>query len=68
MVDAFLDFMRREHGVGDIAGGDDVSDGERLQAVPLHVCSCVNLFEMAFGMRGDRVDHEIAIQARGCVR
>jgi D-serine deaminase-like pyridoxal phosphate-dependent protein len=66
--DLLLDFMTEEHGVGHIAGGGDVSIGERLQVVPLHVCSCVNLFDVAFGIRGDRVDHEIAIEARGCVR
>jgi D-serine deaminase-like pyridoxal phosphate-dependent protein len=66
--DLFLDFMTEEHGVGHIEGGADVSIGERLQVVPLHVCSCVNLFDVAFGIRDGRVDHEIAIEARGSVR
>ena len=66
--DLFLDFMTEEHGVGHIVGGGDVPIGERLQVVPLHVCSCVNLFDTAFGIREDRIDHEVAIEARGCVR
>ncbi|MGH2631753.1 MAG: alanine racemase [Actinomycetota bacterium] len=66
--DLVLDFMTEEHGVGHIEGGGDVSIGERLPVVPLHVCSCVNLFDGAVGIRGDRVDREIAIEARGCVR
>ena len=28
-------------------------------------CSCVNLYDEALGVRGGRVDHEIAIAARG---
>lgn len=63
-----LDFMSEEHGVGHIEGGGDVTIGERLQVVPLHVCSCVNQFDVAVGIRGDRVDHEIAIAARGRMR
>ena len=66
--DLTLDFMTEEHGVGHIDGGGDLAIGERLEVVPLHVCSCVNLYDEAIGVRGDRVDHEIAIAARGCTR
>lgn len=66
--DLTLDFMTEEHGVGHVEGGGDVAIGERLEVVPLHICSCVNLYDEAIGVRGDRVDHEIAIAARGCTR
>jgi D-serine deaminase-like pyridoxal phosphate-dependent protein len=66
--DLVLDFMNEEHGIGHIEGDDDVAIGERLQVIPLHVCSCVNLYDEAIGIREGRVDHEIAIAARGCVR
>jgi len=66
--DLILDFTSEEHGVGHIVGGGDLPIGERLQVVPLHVCSCVNLFDTAVGVRGDRVDHEIRIEARGRMR
>jgi D-serine deaminase-like pyridoxal phosphate-dependent protein len=66
--DLVLDFLSEEHGVGHIEGGDDVSIGDRLQVVPLHVCSCVNLFDTAVGIREGRVDHEISIAARGRMR
>ena len=52
--DLILDFLSEEHGVGHIEGGGDLAIGERLQVVPLHVCSCVNLFDTAAGIRGDR--------------
>jgi D-serine deaminase-like pyridoxal phosphate-dependent protein len=63
-----LDFMNEEHGVGHILGDAELRIGDRLQVIPLHVCSAVNLFDAAYGVRGDRVDHEIAIAARGKVR
>jgi D-serine deaminase-like pyridoxal phosphate-dependent protein len=63
--DLVLDFFSEEHGVGHIEGAGDLAIGERLQVIPLHVCSCVNHFDTAVGIRGDRVDHEIQIAARG---
>ena len=63
--DLVVDFLSEEHGVGHIEGGGDLAIGERLQVIPLHVCSCVNLFDVAVGIRGDAVDHEIAIAGRG---
>jgi D-serine deaminase-like pyridoxal phosphate-dependent protein len=66
--DLVLDFMNEEHGVGHIEGGGDVSIGDRLQVIPLHACSCVNLFDTAIGVREGRVDHEISIAARGRMR
>jgi D-serine deaminase-like pyridoxal phosphate-dependent protein len=66
--DLILDFLSEEHGVGHIEGDGDLAIGQRLQVVPLHVCSCVNLFDTAVGIRGGRVDHEIAIAARGRMR
>jgi D-serine deaminase-like pyridoxal phosphate-dependent protein len=63
-----LDFMNEEHGVGHIVGGAELRIGDRLEVIPLHVCSAVNLFDVAYGVRGEVVDHEIAIAARGRVR
>jgi D-serine deaminase-like pyridoxal phosphate-dependent protein len=36
--------------------------------IPLHVCSCVNLFDLAYGVRGGVVEREIPIAARGMSR
>ena len=63
--DLVLDFLSEEHGVGHIEGGGDIAIGTRLQVIPLHVCSCVNLFDTALGIRGDRIDHPILIAGRG---
>jgi D-serine deaminase-like pyridoxal phosphate-dependent protein len=60
-----LDFLSEEHGVGHLDGGEQIRIGERLEVIPLHVCSAVNLFDVAYGVRGGRVEREIPIAARG---
>jgi D-serine deaminase-like pyridoxal phosphate-dependent protein len=63
--DLVLDFMSEEHGVGHITSGGRVAIGERLEVIPLHVCSTVNLFDVAYGIRRGVVEREIPIAARG---
>jgi D-serine deaminase-like pyridoxal phosphate-dependent protein len=63
-----LDYMTEEHGVGHIVGDAELRIGDRLEVIPLHVCSAVNLFDVAYGVRNGIVDHEVAIAARGKVR
>jgi D-serine deaminase-like pyridoxal phosphate-dependent protein len=63
-----IDFMTEEHGVGRRTGTDDVRIGDRLEIIPLHVCSSVNMFDAAVGVRGGNVAEEITIAGRGKVR
>lgn len=63
--DLVLDFLTEEHGVGH---GPNVRIGDRLEVIPLHVCSAVNMFDLAYGVRGGVVERELAIAARGKVR
>jgi D-serine deaminase-like pyridoxal phosphate-dependent protein len=60
-----LDSFSEEHGVGHVEDGEEVRIGERLEIIPLHVCSAVNLFDVAYAVRGGRVEREIPIAARG---
>jgi D-serine deaminase-like pyridoxal phosphate-dependent protein len=67
--DLVLDFLTEEHGVGHvIAGGGDLEVGDRLEVIPLHVCSSVNLFDTAAGVRDGVVERELVIAGRGKVR
>jgi len=66
--DLVLDFMSEEHGVGHLVGDAELRIGERLEVIPLHVCSATNLFDAAFGIRNGIVEREIAIAARGKVQ
>jgi D-serine deaminase-like pyridoxal phosphate-dependent protein len=63
-----LDLLTEEHGVGHVAEGGDLVVGDRLEIIPLHVCSCVNLFDAAAGVREGRVERELVIAGRGRVR
>ncbi len=66
--DLVLDFMSEEHGVGHLVGDAALRIGDRVEVIPLHVCSTVNLFDVAFGIRDRVVEREIAIAARGKVQ
>jgi D-serine deaminase-like pyridoxal phosphate-dependent protein len=63
-----IDFMNEEHGVGHLEGDGDLRIGDRLEVVPLHVCSTVNMFDVANGVRGGAVEREIPIAGRGRMR
>lgn len=60
-----LDFMNEEHAVGHVTGQSDLRIGDRLEVIPLHVCSAVNLFDVVYGVRNGRVERELPIAARG---
>jgi len=66
--DLRIDFMNEEHAVGHIEGDTALHIGDRLEVIPLHVCSCVNLFDVAYGVCDGRVDRELAVAGRGRMR
>ena len=67
--DLRLDFLTEEHGVGHVEpGGQPPSIGDRLEIIPLHVCSAVNMFDVAYGVRGGAVEREFRIEGRGKVQ
>ncbi|HEU4355403.1 MAG TPA: alanine racemase, partial [Actinomycetota bacterium] len=66
--DLVLDFMNEEHTVGHRTGADDVRIGDRLEVIPLHVCSTVNMFDEAVGVRDGDVERMFAIAGRGRMR
>jgi D-serine deaminase-like pyridoxal phosphate-dependent protein len=63
-----MDFLSEEHGVGHRTGDDDPRIGERLRIIPSHACTCANMFDLAYGTRGGRVERELPIAGRGKVR
>jgi D-serine deaminase-like pyridoxal phosphate-dependent protein len=64
--DLVIDFTTEEHGVGHLTGdAASLSIGDRLEVIPLHVCSAVNLFDIAYGVRDGLVERTIPIAARG---
>jgi len=42
--------------------------GQRLRVVPNHVCTTINMHDRVYGVRGDQVEREIEVAARGRVQ
>jgi D-serine deaminase-like pyridoxal phosphate-dependent protein len=58
--------MNEEHGFVDLAeAGREFRIGDRIHMVPNHVCVAVNLHERIYGVRGENVEHEWSVEARG---
>lgn len=58
--------MNEEHGYVDVRRGRQQFDiGDRLRVIPNHVCVAMNLHECVYGVRGDRVEREWKVEARG---
>jgi D-serine deaminase-like pyridoxal phosphate-dependent protein len=67
--DLRLAALSEEHGHGEALGGwAGVEVGERLEVIPNHACTCVNLHDRIYGARGGVVEAEMPVVARGMVR
>lgn len=61
-----LDRLSEEHGVltwSDDVDGPDI--GERLQIIPNHICTVVNLFDRVYGVRAGNVERLLKVEGRG---
>lgn len=67
--DVQLEALSEEHGwlrLSDPAA--PLAVGDRLRFVPNHACTVMNLHNRVYGVRGDSVECEIAVDARGRVQ
>ena len=61
--------LSEEHGHGAAAGGEvALRVGDRVEVIPNHACTCVNLHDLLYGVRGGVVEAEMRVLARGAVR
>lgn len=64
-----FDWANEEHGHLDLRGTSwQPKVGDKLRVVPQHVCTCVNMHDRLYGIRGETVEVEWEIAARGKVR
>ena len=63
-----LQRMSEEHGVIVVEGGDSFRVGERVRILPNHACVVSNLHDRLVGVKGDSVETELVVAARGRVR
>jgi D-serine deaminase-like pyridoxal phosphate-dependent protein len=67
--DIQIEALSEEHGwlrLSDPAA--PLAVGDRLRFVPNHACTVMNLHARVFGVRGDAVEREISVDARGLVQ
>lgn len=58
--------LNEEHGYVDVSACETAPEiGERVHIIPEHVCVAVNLHNMIYGVRGDQVEVEWEVAARG---
>jgi D-serine deaminase-like pyridoxal phosphate-dependent protein len=68
-ADAQLEAMSEEHGNLNISRSSvRYRPGDRIEIIPNHVCSVVNMHDEIYGVRGDRVETVFEVAARGALR
>jgi D-serine deaminase-like pyridoxal phosphate-dependent protein len=59
--------LSEEHGVVAVAPGESFRVGERVRLLPNHACVVANLHDRLVGLRGEQVEAELRVVARGRV-
>jgi D-serine deaminase-like pyridoxal phosphate-dependent protein len=59
--------LSEEHGVLTVEAGERFHVGERVRVLPNHACVVSNLLDRVYAVRGDRVEEEWKVAARGRV-
>jgi D-serine deaminase-like pyridoxal phosphate-dependent protein len=60
-----IDKLSEEHGVIAVAAGDSFRVGERVRILPNHACVVANLHDRLWAVRGEAVEDELPVAARG---
>lgn len=63
-----LQRLSEEHGVIAVEGGERFRVGERVRILPNHACVVSNLHDRVIGVRGETVEAEMKVAARGRVQ
>ena len=62
-----LEKLSEEHGVIAVEPGESFRVGERVRILPNHACVVTNLHDRLWGVRGEAVEDELPVAARGRV-
>lgn len=61
--------LNEEHGYLDVSKAErELKVGDRVRVIPNHVCVTVNMQEKIYGIRGETVEQEWVVAARGKLR
>ena len=60
--------LSEEHGWVEVGEGDSFRVGQRVRVLPNHACVVANLHDRLIAVRGERVEGQIEVSARGRIR
>jgi D-serine deaminase-like pyridoxal phosphate-dependent protein len=63
-----IETLNEEHAIGAAGHATELAVGDRVELIPNHVCTCVNLHDILYAARRGEVEAEFAVAARGRVR
>lgn len=66
--DVLVERLSEEHGILRLPEGVRFEIGDKLRFVPNHCCTTTNLHDELQGIRGDRFERALSVDARGKVR
>jgi D-serine deaminase-like pyridoxal phosphate-dependent protein len=63
-----VESLNEEHALARIGAGAGLKVGDRVELIPNHACTCVNLHERLFAQRGGVVEAVFPVLARGTLQ
>jgi D-serine deaminase-like pyridoxal phosphate-dependent protein len=63
-----VELLNEEHAIAAAGPETDLAVGDRVELIPNHACTCVNLHDVLYAARGGEVEAAFAVAARGRVR
>ncbi|BBI31203.1 alanine racemase [Cohnella abietis] len=66
--DVYVERLSEEHGILHLPESVQFEIGDQLLFLPNHCCTTANLHDELQGVRGNRIDHMIKVDARGKIR
>jgi len=63
-----IELLNEEHAIAVAGPETSLAVGDRVELIPNHACTCVNLHDVLYAARGGEVEAEFAVAARGRVR
>ena len=62
---AILERLTEEHGMVHVPKGHDLKIGDRLEIIPNHICSTVNLHNHVYMQKADQTIQKLTVAGRG---
>ncbi len=68
LPDLVVESLNEEHALARVGPGTELAVGDRVELIPNHACTCVNLHERLYAQRGGVVEAIFPVLARGTLQ